>query len=45
MRNKQDRERQVEYDFTHMWNINKLTDKENKLMVTWGRGVEGGHKG
>ena len=40
-----DSERQTPYHFTHMWNIKKLTDKENKLVVTGGREVEGGHKG
>ena len=44
-RNKPDRERQTPYDFTHMWNINELADKENKLAVTGGSWVEGGHKG
>ena len=28
-----------------MWNINRLMDEENKLVVTGGRGVEGGPKG
>ena len=32
-RNKPDRERQTLYYFTRMWNINKLTDKENNLVV------------
>ena len=45
---KSDRERQISYDITHMWNLifkkwykwtylqnrNRLTDIENKLMVT-----------
>ena len=47
--NKPDRERQVSYDTTYMWNLkkirykriylqnrNRLTDTENKLMVTKG---------
>ena len=47
---KSDRERQISYDITHMWNLifknwykltyfknrNRLTDIENKLMVTKG---------
>ena len=48
---KSDRERQISYDITHMWNLkkkykwtyiqnrNKSTDIENKLMVTKGEGV------
>ena len=47
--NKQDRERQISYNITHMWNLkkrqkwiysqnrNRLTDIENKLMVTKGK--------
>ena len=52
---KSDRERQISYDITYMWNLkndtneliykteNRLTDLENKLMVTegerwWGEG-------
>ena len=49
---KSDTERQISYDITHMWNIkgykwtylqnrNRLTDIENKLMVTKGRRGEG----
>ena len=49
--NKSDRERQMPYDFTYMWNLkkwykwtylqnrNRLTDIENKLMVTKGETV------
>ena len=37
-------ERQIAHDFAHMWNIknknqNKLTDVDNRLMVTRGKGV------
>ena len=39
--NKPDRERQTPNDFTHMWNINKHMDKENRLVVTRGERVEG----
>ena len=39
--NKPGRERQTPYDFTHMWNINKLMDLENNLVVTKGKGREG----
>ena len=47
--NKQDRERQISYNITYMWNLkkrqkwiysqnrNRLTDIENKLMVTKGK--------
>ena len=47
---KSDRERQISYDITYMWNLKKwykwtylqkrsrLTDIENKLMVTKGEG-------
>ena len=47
-RNKSDRERQISYDITYTWNlkkwykgtylqkINRVTDVENKLMVTMG---------
>ena len=28
-----------------MWEINKHMDKENRLVVTRGKGVGGGHKG
>ena len=52
---KPERERQISYDITHLWNLikndtndliyknrNRLTDIENKLMVTkgerWGEG-------
>ena len=47
---KSDRERQISYDITYMWNLkkwykwtylqnrNRLTDIENKLMVTKGEG-------
>ena len=51
---KSDREKQIKYDITYMWNLkewyewtylqngNRLTDLENKLMVTKGeRGGEG----
>ena len=45
-RNKQERERQTPYDFTHPWKINKYMDKENGLVLTRGEGVLGGeHKG
>ena len=52
--NKSDRERQIPYDITYMWNLkkwykwtylqsrNRLTDIENKLMVTKGESVWGG---
>ena len=43
--NKPERETQRQYDFTYMSNINKLMEKENKLVLTRGRGMEGGHKG
>ena len=36
-----DRERQLPHDFTHMWKINKQNkhkDKENRLVVTRGKG-------
>ena len=48
---KSDRERQMSYDITYMWNLkiwykwtnlqnrNRLTDIENKLMVTKGERV------
>ena len=46
--NMSDRERQIPYDFTYMWNLknrtneqtkqNRLIDKENKLVVARGRG-------
>ena len=51
-RSKSDRERQISYDITHMWNLKndtneltyktrkRLTDIENKLMFTKGE-VEG----
>ncbi len=32
----------MSYDFTHMWKINKLTDKGNRLVVPRGEG--GGRK-
>ena len=47
---KSDRERQISYDIAYMWNLkklykwtylknrNRLTDIENKLMVTKGEG-------
>ena len=48
---KSDRDRQISYDIAYMWNLkkgykwtylqsrNRVTDVENKLMVTkWGRG-------
>ena len=34
--NKLDRERQIPYDFTHM--LEKLTDKDNSLVVITGEG-------
>ena len=48
---KSDRERQISYDITYMWNLKKmiqtnlfikqkLTNVENKLMVTKGKGGE-----
>ena len=47
LRNKSERESQILYDFTHMWNLNseinkqsrhRLTDTENKLMIAgWER--------
>ena len=43
--NKLDRERQIPYDLTYMWNLkqksNRLTDTENKLVVTRRQGNEG----
>ena len=41
-----DRERQIPYDFTYMWNLikqtkqnkNKLIDTENRLVITRGEG-------
>ena len=46
--NKSDRERQILYDLTYMWNLkkqkqkqktpNELTDTENKLVVSRSRG-------
>ena len=51
---KSDRERQISYDITYLWNLkqwyketylqnrNRLTDVENKLMVT--KGQSGGDK-
>ena len=51
---KSDRERQISYDITYIWNLkkwykwtylwnrNRLTDLENELMVTWGDGWEAG---
>ena len=50
---KADRERQISYDAAHMWNLkkgykwiyiqnrNRITDVENKRMVTRGEGGEG----
>ena len=50
---KSDREKQIKYDITYMWNLkewyespylqnrNRLTDVENKLMVIKGEGREG----
>ena len=51
---KSDRERQISYDITYMWDLknkwykwtysdngNRLTDLENKLMVTRGEGQGG----
>ena len=38
-RNKPDRERQTQCDFTHMWKINKHMDKEKRLVVTRGEGA------
>ena len=49
---KSDRERQIPYDIIYMWNLkkmvqmnlqnrNRLTDIENKRMVTKGEGGEG----
>ena len=35
---KVDRERQIQYDFTHLWKINKHIDKENRSVVTRGEG-------
>ena len=45
MRNNPDRERQTLRDFTHMWKMNKHTDKENRLVVTRGEGGWGWEKG
>ena len=50
--NKSDKERQILYHITHMWNLkkcnklvnitkNRLTDIENKLVVTSGGGFKG----
>ena len=41
---KSDRERQIPYDFTRMWKINKHIDKENRLVGTRGERVGGGWK-
>ena len=43
--NKPDRERQIPYDFTHMWKINKHMDKENRSVVTRGKGLGVGKRG
>ena len=43
--NKPERERQTLYDSTHTGKINKHMDKENRLVVTRGRGVWVGTKG
>ena len=43
--NKPERERQMLYDFTHMWKINKHIDKENRLVFTRGEGSGGRAKG
>ena len=38
--------RQILYDFTHKWKINKTMDEENRLVVTQrGRGSEVGERG
>ena len=54
--NKSDRERQISYDMTYMWNLrkwykwtylqnrNRLTDIESNLMVTKGEKLGGGDK-
>ena len=42
--NKPDGERQTPDDFTHVWKINKHTDK-NSSVVTRGRGLGGWHRG
>lgn len=52
--NKSEWERQIPYDFTHMWVLKKMnkqikstiipTNTENKLMVTRGKGVGGWEK-
>ena len=34
--------KKIRYRWAHLQNRNKLTDKENKLMVTKGERVEGG---
>ena len=51
---KSERERQISYDITYMWNLkknytnetfreqNRFTDFENKLMVTKGERCRGG---
>ena len=36
-----DRERQTLYDFTHIWKIHKHIDKENRLVITRGKGGGG----
>ena len=46
---KSDRERQISYDITYLWNLkytnrNRLTDIENKFMVTKGERVWGRDK-
>ena len=39
-RDKSDRERQVLYDITYIWNLKaKLIKIESKIVVTWGWGV------
>ena len=38
---KSDRERQILYDLTHVWEINKHIDKENRSVVTRGEGDGG----
>ena len=35
-KNNSDRERQILYDFTHVWMIKKQTHRENKVVVTRG---------
>ena len=43
--NKPDRERQTQYDSTHVWKTNKCMDKENRAVVTRGKAMAGKAKG